>query len=94
MDKKETVSDLAAQKKLLVAEADLHRRAVSMEIKSLRSSLSWVDKTVQTAKSMRPLTKLLAVGTGLFLAWRGRAISKWSLRGLALWRLGRRFWKS
>jgi len=94
MGKQKQLTALAAQKQLLLAEAELHRQIISLECGALRTSLGWVDTTWRTARAMRPVGNMLALATGLFLAWRGRFFSKWGLRGLALWRLGRRFVKS
>ncbi len=94
MDAQKKLTSLAAQKQLLLAEAEVHRQVIGLEYEVLRSSLSWVDTTWRATKVMRPVGSLLALGVGLLLTRRGRPFSKWGVRGLALWRLGRQFFKS
>jgi hypothetical protein len=88
------VNDLAERKQLLLAQSDAHRLLIRLECQNLQSSLRWLPPVERVAQATHSYGWVLGAAAGLMLAWRGRSLLKWPLRGLALWRLVRPFLKS
>jgi hypothetical protein len=85
------VDDLAARKRLLVAECESHRRAFGLELARLQSSIDALARPVKSALSVSRLLVLAAPIAGYALGRRKRRSRGWFKMGLAGWQLFRRF---
>jgi hypothetical protein len=88
------LKEVAVQKELLVAQSEVHRSIIALEIQNLRASLTWLDPLGKTAQTLGSWGWAPAAAAGLLLAWRGRSILRWAARGLDIWRVVSRFWKT
>jgi len=62
------VEELAARKRLLVAESDLNREALKLELSRLRASAAKVEQVFSIGKSAYPLVLATAPLAGYFFA--------------------------
>lgn len=85
------VDDLAARKRLLVAECESHRRAFGLELAQLQSSIATLTQPVKSALSLSRLLVLAAPIAGYALGRRKGRSRGWFKMGFAGWQLFRRF---
>lgn len=78
--------EIAEQKALLVAQCDLHRGIIAVEITRAKHSFDWFDRVSIWIQKVRPWMPLAAPVAGFFVAKNWRTMLKWSGRTLS-WKL-------
>ena len=74
---------LALEKQALVAESDLHRLTVQVELQNLRSATAWVTETTRWPRKLGPVLALLAPLAGFLLTRVSRRPDSWFNRVVA-----------
>jgi hypothetical protein len=82
------VKRLAERKQLLIAQSEAHRLLIQLECRNL------LKPAGRVAEVMRSYGWVLGAVAGLMLVQRGRSVGRWLFRGVEVWRLIRRFFKS
>jgi len=70
------VEELAARKRLLVAESDLNREALKLEFSRVRASTAKVEQIFRFGKSTYPIVLATAPIAGYFLAGKAGAATR------------------
>ena len=89
MVSEEKLRALKAQKDLLVAQCDLHRGILVVEIARARHSFDWMSRCSEALARVKPWIPLAAPVAGFFMARNWRTVVKWSGRTLGWKLLGR-----
>jgi hypothetical protein len=89
MSSQERLNDLADRKRLLIAQADLHRALIQAECVNARVRLDWLDAAREKLRGGPWLLAGGAVG-GMLAARHWRTALKWVPAALAAWRWLRR----
>jgi hypothetical protein len=77
---REELARLALEKQALVAESDLYRLTVQVELQNLRSAADWVNEATRWPRKLGPLLTLLAPLAGYLLARGSRRPASWFSR--------------
>ncbi len=80
------LNELKSRKELLIAECDLHRGIIAVELARARHSFDWFSHCSETLERVRPWIPLAAPVAGFFMVRNWRTVLKWSGRTLG-WRL-------
>jgi hypothetical protein len=83
------LGELKAQKNLLMAQCDLHRGIIAVEVTRARHSFDWFSRCSETLNRVRPWIPLAAPVAGFFMARNWRTMLKWSGRTVGWKLLGR-----
>jgi hypothetical protein len=89
MVSEEKLRALKERKDLLIAECDLHRGIIVVELARARHSFDWMARCSETLSWVRPWIPLAAPVAGFFMARNWRTVMKWSGRTLGWKLLGR-----
>ncbi len=89
MPESEGLTELAKRKRLLVAQADLHRSVAAVSYLGLRTRLGTAQDAVQSNRWW--LFAGLA-GVGLVLGGQWRTLARWAPVALASWRVLSHWW--
>ncbi len=88
MSASQGMNDLADRKRLLVAQADLHRTILQAEVARCQSRL---DAARQGLKAGGPWLAAGSAVAGLLLARKWRSVAGWIPTALAAWRWYKKF---
>lgn len=89
MVSEEKLSALKERKELLIAQCDLHRGIIAVELSRARHSFDWFSRCSETLERVRPWIPLAAPVAGFFMVRNWRTVLKWSGRTLGWRMLGR-----
>ena len=89
MPESEGLNELATRKRLLVAQADLHRSVAAVSYLELRTRLGTAQEAMQSNRWW--LFSGLAA-TGLVLGGQWRKLARWTPLALATWRVLSHWW--
>jgi hypothetical protein len=87
MAARQTLDNLARQKQLLLAEAELHRCILATELQRIRRPLNWLNRSRFASDSWRSIILLAAPVAGLLLGRKRSGIGYWLSRALAGFRV-------
>jgi hypothetical protein len=80
------LTELAERKRLLVAQADLHRAILRAEGVRVRSRFNWISEAREKVGAAGPWLALGAGALGILAARRWRNVVRWIPTALAIWR--------
>ncbi len=86
MPPQERLTELAEARRLLQAEADLHRQLIRMELADLRRYAVATQTATGFFQTNRPVKVAGAVMSGLLAARHWRSVLRWSPLLLSAWR--------
>ncbi len=89
MVSEEKLRQLKEEKDLLIAQCDLHRGIIAVEIARTRHSFDWFSRCSETFDRVRPWIPLAAPVAGFFMIRNWRTVLKWSGRTVGWKLLGR-----
>ena len=81
---------LEARRRALVAESELHRQQIAVEVEHLRAATAWVERAMSAARSVLAAWPVLAPVAGFVIARKGRSLLRTVGKGWSWWRIGRR----
>ena len=84
----EKLVELRDRKELVIAQCDLHRGIINLEIARARDSVNWVSRVQQTLHRFRPWLPLAAPAIGFVVARNWRALLRWSGSSIGLKLIG------
>ena len=83
---KKQLNELAERRRLLVAEADLHRSLIVMEVENIRVKTAWLGQARQYVSAGKPLLAAGGVVAGLLAVRHWRKVAAWMPSALAAFR--------
>lgn len=81
---RQRLNAIQERKRLLLAEAEIHRAVVDVEVEGLRDSLGWVDSVRKVAGKGLPWLPMVAAVSGLLVARKSKSVLGVVRSGLAV----------
>jgi hypothetical protein len=78
--RRKELDKLALEKRALVAESDLNRLGLQLELQNLRSATAWVSRADRWPRKLGPLLLVLAPLTGFLVARAAKRSDSWFSR--------------
>lgn len=83
----EKLKALEERRQLLLAQSEIHRCLILVDLRTAGRSLKWLEPAQRVAQRMRPMIWLVVPAGGFLAASLWRPALRWGVRGLAAWRL-------
>ncbi len=84
------VKELAARKRLLVAESEVNRRLLAVELSRLQPAVEQAEQAFSYGRVVSPLVLTVAAVAGGFLLTKGKSLKGLTAKALVGWQLFKR----
>jgi hypothetical protein len=84
------VKELAARKRLLVAESEVNRRLLAVELARLQPAVAQAEKAASIGRAVSPILLTVAAVAGGFLLTKGNSLKGLGAKALVGWQLFKR----
>ncbi len=88
---RQRLTELQERKQMLLAEGEVHRAVIDLEVEGVRDALGWMGSVRKVADKGLPWLPLVAAVSGLVLARKTRSVLGLVRSGLSLVPLVRRW---